>query len=77
MVGPVSGLSCQVNPSDGFRASEDGTLDELMRAAVSAGGNAVMNIRCEALSRGEGGRNCFRSFECRGDAVKTLSADTS
>lgn len=73
LLGPVSGLSCQVDVSDDFPASEDGALDELKRATIGKGGNAVMGVRCETFSRGAGGHHCFQSFECRGDAVLTPS----
>jgi uncharacterized protein YlxW (UPF0749 family) len=77
LVGPVRGLSCQINQADSFRASEDGAMEELRRASLSAGGDAVMGVRCETLGRGQGGRSCFRSVECRGDAVRLESAQAN
>ena len=67
----VRGLSCQVNSSDGNRVSEAQAMEELRRASVRAGGNAVMNVVCGEYGRGQGRHNCFRAVECRGDAVQT------
>ena len=66
----VRGLSCQVNTSDGNRVSETQAMEELKRASVRAGGNAVMNVVCDEYGRGQGRHNCFRAVECRGDAVQ-------
>lgn len=71
-VGAVRGLSCQVNVADGNRASEKQAMEELRRASVRAGGDAVMNVVCDAYERGQGRHNCFRAVECRGEAVQTI-----
>lgn len=71
-VGAVRGLSCQVNMADGNRASEKQAMEELKRASVRAGGNAVMNVVCDGYERGQGRHNCFRAVECHGDAVQTI-----
>lgn len=72
IVGPVKGLSCQITFDDSYRISEDNALEELKRAAFRAGGDAVMDVRCTHLGRGEGRRRCFRSIECEGTAVRTV-----
>ena len=70
VVGPVSGLSCEVAHDDGYRVSEDNAIEELQRATLKAGGNAVMEVDCAHFGRGQGTRNCFRSIECRGTAIR-------
>ncbi len=67
----VTGLSCQVNLSDSNRVSEAQAMEELRRASVRVGGNAVMNVVCDEYGRGQGRHNCFRAVECRGAAVQT------
>ena len=70
VVGPVSGLSCEVAHDDTYRVSEDNAIEELQRATFKAGGNAVMEVNCAHFGRGQGTRNCFRSIECRGTAIR-------
>ena len=69
-LGPVSGLSCETGPGEGYRASEENALEELKRAAFRVGGNAVMEARCEFFPRARGSHNCLRAFECSGNAVR-------
>ena len=69
--GEVSGLSCQVNQADGNRVSEAQAMEELRRASVRAGGDAVMSVVCGEYLRGQGRHNCVRAVECRGEAVRT------
>jgi len=70
MLEPVSGLSCQVNQADNFRASEDGAIEELKRAAFRVGADAVIDVRCTRYERGQGRHSCFRAIECVGEAVR-------
>lgn len=70
LVGPASGLSCQIDQGDPYRISEESALLELKRATIRAGGNSVMAVTCETFGRGAGPRFCFQSIECRGDAVR-------
>lgn len=72
LVQPVSGLSCQVSADERYRASEENAIEELRRAAIAAGGNAVMELECVQSESRRGPRNCFRSFECRGKAIRRL-----
>lgn len=74
-VGPVTGVSCQITHDDPYRISERGALEELRLAAFLAGANAVMDVQCDAVARGQGTRRCIRSIECSGTAVKTGKAD--
>ena len=73
LIQPVSGLSCQVSADEHYRASEEHAIVELQRATIAAGGNAVMEVECVQGESRRGPRNCFRSFECRGKAIRTLS----
>jgi hypothetical protein len=70
LVGPVIGFSCRTAADDRYRPSEENAMEELKRATVKAGGNAVMEPRCEFFMQGQGTMNCFRSFECRGNAIQ-------
>ncbi len=70
VVGPVLGLSCEVAHDDSYRVSEENAIEELQRATFKAGGNAVMEVGCLHFGRAQGGRNCFRSIECRGIAIR-------
>ena len=72
-VARVRGLSCQINQADAYRVSEENALEELKRATFRDGGNAVVGVRCETYSRGEGPFNCFRSILCTGEAVRLES----
>lgn len=74
LVGPVSGLSCRVDQADVYRVSEENAREELKRATFSVGADAVMGVQCQTYDRGEGPRRCFSSIECRGDAVRLVSA---
>ncbi len=73
-VGPVKGYSCQITFDDGYQVSEDNAIEELQRATVKAGANAVMEVSCEHLGRRRGTHGCFRSIVCRGVAVQTVRA---
>ena len=77
LVGPVEGLSCQITFDEKSRISEEHAIDELRRATVSAGGDAVMEVSCEHFGRRQGTRSCYRSIVCQGIAVQTTgpSAD--
>jgi uncharacterized protein YbjQ (UPF0145 family) len=72
-VGEVEGLSCQTRSKEAFRASEAGAMEELRRAAVRDGGNALTGVSCTSLNRGQQGSNCFRAFQCRGLAISVES----
>ena len=74
-VGEVRGLSCQVNQADSNRVSEAQAMEELRRASVRAGGDAVMNVVCGEYVRGQGRHNCVRAVECRGEAVRMAPPD--
>ena len=67
----VRGVSCEAGADEGYRASEKDAIEELQRATVAAGGNAVMGVICESSDQNRGDRTCFRSFICSGTAVKT------
>ncbi len=71
LVGPVQGLSCQITHDDDYQVSEDNAIEELQRATFKAGANAVMDVACDEFGWRQGTRSCFRSFECRGTAIKT------
>lgn len=73
--GEVRGLSCQVNQADSNRVSEAQAMEELRRASVRAGGDAVMSVACGEYGRGQGRHNCFRAVECRGEAVRTKPSE--
>lgn len=70
-LGPVAGVSCQITHDDMYRISERNALEELRLAAFQAGANAVMDVQCNPVERGQGTRRCFRSIECTGTAVET------
>ena len=71
LVGPVIGFSCRKAVDDSYRPSEENAMEELKSATViKAGRNAVMEVRCEFFVQGQGTMRCFRSFECRGNAVQ-------
>ena len=73
-IGPVNGYSCQITFDEGSRVSEDHAIRELQRATLKAGANAVMEVSCDRLGRGQGTYRCFRSIVCRGIAVQTTHA---
>ena len=75
LVGPVIGFSCRTAVDDRHRPSEENAMEELKRATVKAGGNAVMEGRCEFFLQDQGTMRCFRSFECRGTAVEITPAN--
>lgn len=77
LIGPVEGLSCQITFDEKTRISKEHAIEELQRASVSAGGDAVMEVSCEHFGRRQGTRSCYRSIVCQGMAVQTtgLSAD--
>ncbi len=70
LVGPVIGFSCRTAADDTYRPSEENAREELKRATFQAGGDAVMEARCEFFLQGQGTMRCFRSYECRGTAVQ-------
>jgi hypothetical protein len=70
LVGPVSGISCQITHDDGYRVSRENAIEELRIAALKAGGNAAMGVRCGQLQHRQGARRCFRSIECQGSAIQ-------
>lgn len=69
-LGPVEGLSCQITFDEGYSVSEENARQELRRAAFRAGGDAVIEVACEAFGRHQGPRACFRSVLCTGVAVR-------
>ncbi len=71
MVGAVKGLSCRITVDDVYRVSEANAIEELQRATLRAGGNAVMEVRCENVDQRDSARRCWRSIECHGMAVQT------
>jgi uncharacterized protein YbjQ (UPF0145 family) len=70
LVGPVSGISCQITHDDRYRVSRENAIEELKIAALKAGGNAVMGVQCGQLQHRKGARRCFRSIECQGTAIQ-------
>jgi uncharacterized protein YbjQ (UPF0145 family) len=71
-VGPVKGYSCQITFDGGYQVSEDNAIEELQRATVMAGANAVMDVTCDHLGRRQGTHGCFRSIVCQGIAVQKV-----
>ena len=71
LVGAVKGLSCRITVDDAYRVSEANAVEELQRATLRAGGNAVMEVHCEDVDRRDSARRCWRSIECQGMAVQT------
>ena len=69
-VGAVKGLSCRITHDDVYRVSEANAIEELQRATLRAGGNAVMEVACERRDRRYSTRRCWRSIECHGMAVR-------
>jgi len=76
LVGPAEGYSCQITRDDTYRPTEHNALAELRRAAVKAGGNAVMGVGCEPLGRGQSQWGCFRAIVCGGTVVDTNGAES-
>lgn len=74
LLGPVTGLSCRIDEDDVYRVSEENAKEELKRATISVGADAVMGVQCQTYGRDEGPRRCFDSIECRGEAVKLADA---
>ena len=72
-VGEVTGLSCQTRSKASYVASEADAMSELRHAAVRDGGNALTNVSCIGLDRGQQGSSCFRAFQCRGLAIVVYS----
>ena len=70
LVGAVKGLSCRITVDDAYRVSEANAIEELQRATLRAGGNAVMEVACERRDRRDSARRCWRSIECHGMAVR-------
>lgn len=77
LVGPVIGFSCRTAPDDRYRVSEQNAMEELQRATVKAGGNAVMEVRCDFFMQGQGTLRCFRSYECSGSAVEITPTNSN
>jgi len=73
LVGPAIGFSCQITHDDRYRVSEENAIEELKRATFKTGGNAVMEVRCDAFERRQGTLPCFSSIECQGSAVEITS----
>lgn len=76
-IAPVVGVSCQLTHDDPYRVSDTNAVEELKRAAVKAGGNAIMEVQCDRMGRGQGIHRCFRSIECTGTAVLQKTGATS
>ena len=70
VLGPVEGQSCQATYDDIYTASEADAVQELKRATLKKGGDAVMESSCQAYGANEAGDGCFRSYVCRGIAVR-------
>jgi len=64
----VVGFSCARQA--GFSPSVDAARENMRVEAGKLGADAVINIACEESSRVDWKRNCWKSSECRGDAVK-------
>jgi hypothetical protein len=64
---PVSGLSCRLNAEDTTRVSEADAIEELQRAAVLEGGNAVVEVACR--KEGWPQVTCAEAIRCEGIAV--------
>ncbi len=70
VIGPAEGISCQITLDDGYQVSESNAREELQRASFQMGANAVIEVSCDNMDRGQDARSCFRSVVCRGIAVQ-------
>ena len=70
LLGPAIGFSCRTAVDDAYRPSKENAMEELKRATVKVGGDAVMEVRCNFFMQGQGTLQCFRSYECSGSAVE-------
>ena len=68
IVKEVVGLSCARQL--GSSPSVDAARENLKVEAGKLRADAVINVACEEKSGVNWGRNCWKSTECRGDAVK-------
>ena len=67
----VAGTSCarQVGSSPSIESARENMRVE----AGKLGANAVINIACEENNNASFRKNCWKSAECRGDAVKWVN----
>lgn len=69
-IGRVKGLSCKGSPFSA-QPTREAAMTQLKIKTVKAGGNAILVPTCSHDSSVDWGNNCWDSWVCVGEAVRT------
>lgn len=73
IVGRVQGISCAGDGQTGVTEAE--ALDQLKLKAAQLGANVVANVACQHRSGVDWTNNCWESYICVGDALRSRAAE--
>ncbi|MGV6826978.1 MAG: hypothetical protein ACWA5Q_08370 [bacterium] len=70
VLGAVQGISCMATYDDDYTPSEKDAMQELKRATLKKGGNALAEPSCQSYGVDDAKRGCFKSVICDGMAIR-------